>query len=301
MKNSHLSLGISLTSVVLALIATLFRCIASVTNMDYSTGFYGGSVLINIANVTIAAAILILPISLFLKAEKTALCQNSHSPLWYIPAAVMVISILLLVLDIFLYTRDRADIITASPFADRSCVAAILTAILAISAIAFFAISCLSTTIKSSLRGYLGMGAALFFGMYAAFLFFRVGGAIHQPQKIATEMAAIATSIFLLEETRVALGKERIKIYLALGITTALVSAYAVLPVFTVYIIKGKMIAHSWGEIAVLLSVLIFATCRTISAAISATAGTAVLTAEEAKYIPTEEEREIPDEENTGN
>jgi hypothetical protein len=114
-------------------------------------------------------------------------------------------------------------------------------------------------------------------------------------------MAAVAASIFLLEETRVALGKERWGGYVVLGTATALVSAYAVLPAFTVYIIKGKMIAHSWGEMAVLLSVLIFATCRTISAATSATAGTAVLTAEEAKYIPTEEEREIPDEENTGN
>ena len=301
MKNSYRSLGIALISAALAFIATLLRCIASVADMDFSTGFYGGSVLINIANITITAAILILFASLLLKAEKTPLRQDPHSPLWYVPAGIMVISILLLAIDVFSYVGLRADGGAGSLFADRSCTAALLAGILALSAAAFFAISCLSTNVKSSLRGYLGMGAALFFGMYAAFLFFRVGGAIHQPQKIATEMAAVAASIFLLEETRVALGKERWGGYVVLGTATALVSAYAVLPAFIVYIIKGKMIAHSWGEMAVLLSVLIFATCRTISAAIPAAADVTVPAAEESEDIPTEEERQISYEENTGN
>ena len=301
MKNSSRSLGIALISVVLALIATLLRCIASVTNMDYSTGFYGGSVLINIANITITVAILMLLSSLFLKAEKAVLCQDSNSPLWYIPAAIMVVSALLLAFDIFFYIGDRIDGSSRAIFADRSCVAAILTAILAIPAIAFFAVSCLSTTIKSSLRGYLGMGAALFFGLYAAFLFFRVGGAIHQPQKIATEMAAITASIFLLEETRIALNKERCRIYLALGTTTVMLSAYAALPALIAYIIKGRMIAYSWGELAVLLSVLIFATCRTASAVISIAAYTTAPAVEEAEDISAEKERQIPDEKNIGN
>ena len=301
MKNSYRSLGIALISTALAFIATLLRCIASVADMDFSTGFYGGSVLINIANITITAAILILFATLLLKAEKIPLRQDPHSPLWYVPAGIMVISILLLAIDVFSYIGLRTDGGAGSLFADRSCTAALLAGILALSAAAFFAVSCLSTNVKSSLRGYLGMGAALFFGMYAAFLFFRVGGAIHQPQKIATEMAAVAASIFLLEETRVALGKERWGGYVVLGTATALVSAYAVLPAFIVYIMKGKMIAHSWGEMAVLLSVLIFATCRTISAAIPAAADVTVPAAEEAEDIPTEEERQISDEENTGN
>ena len=86
-----------------------------------------------------------------------------------------------------------------------------------------------------------------------------------------------------------------------LGTATALVSAYAVLPAFTAYIIKGKMIAHSWGELAVLLSVLIFAVCRITPMVISAIADVTVPAAEEAEEIPTEEERQISDEENTGN
>lgn len=301
MKNSYRSLGISMISAALALIATLLRCIASVADMDFSTGFYGGSVLINIANITITAAILILFATLLLKAEKIPLRQDPRSPLWYVPAGIMVISILLLAIDVFSYIGLHTDGGAGSLFADRSCTAALLAGILALSAAAFFAVSCLSTNVKSSLRGYLGMGAALFFGMYAAFLFFRVGGAIHQPQKIATEMAAVAASIFLLEETRVALGKERWGGYVVLGTATALVSAYAVLPAFTVYIIKGKMIAHSWGEMAVLLSVLIFAVCRIAPMVISAIADITVPAAEEAEDIPIEEERQISDEENTGN
>jgi hypothetical protein len=61
------------------------------------------------------------------------------------------------------------------------------------------------------------------------------------------------------------------------------------------------MIAHSWGELAVLLSVLIFAVCRITPMVISAIADVTVPAAEEAEEIPTEEERQISDEENTGN
>ena len=301
MKNSYRSLGIALISAALALIATLLRCIASVADMDFSTGFYGGSVLIDIANITITAAIMILIASLFLKPENIAFHQDTNSPLWYVPASIMTISIILLAFDVFLYIEAQIGISIGNFLEDRSCVAALLTLALAFCAAAFFAASCLSTSTKGSIRAYLGMGAALFFGMYAAFLFFRVGGAIHQPQKIVTEMAAVAASIFLLEETRVALGKERWGGYVVLGTATALVSAYAVLPTFTVYIIKGKMIAHSWGELAVLLSVLIFAVCRITPMVISAIADVTVTAAEEAEDIPTEEERQISDEENTGN
>jgi hypothetical protein len=270
--------------------------------MDYSTGFYGGSVLINIANITMTASLLILIASLFLKVEDIDLNEDAHSPLWYIPSAIMAVSILLLTLDIFDYVASRANGGSVALSSDRSAIAALITGVLAISAVAFFAVSCLSTNIKSSLRGYLGMGAALFFGMYASLLFFRVGGAIHQPQKIATEMAAITASIFLLEETRVALGKERWKGYFALGAATVLISAYAVIPVFATYIIKGRMIAYSWGEAAVLLSVLIFAACRTASAVMCAITDTdRAPVAEEAVDISAEDERQIPNEEDFGN
>jgi two-component system phosphate regulon response regulator PhoB len=47
--------------------------------MDYSTGFYGGSVLINIANITMTASLLILIASLFLKVEEIDLNEDAHS------------------------------------------------------------------------------------------------------------------------------------------------------------------------------------------------------------------------------
>ena len=59
MKNTYRSLGLALISIILSIAATVLRCISTFTDMDYSTGFYGGSVLIKIANVIIAAAVLI--------------------------------------------------------------------------------------------------------------------------------------------------------------------------------------------------------------------------------------------------
>ena len=62
------------------------------------------------------------------------------------------------------------------------------------------------------------------------------------------------------------------------------------------------MIAYPLGEAAMLLSVLIFAICRTVSAVKHATAkADAALAAEEVADIPTEDERQIPNEEDSGN
>ena len=302
MKNAVRCLGISTISAVLALIATIFRCIASVTSMDYFTGFYGGATLINIANIVMAISVLAPLASLFLKVKGVALPKDMNKPLWYIPSAVMAIATLWIATDIFSYVASRAGGNVAILSSDRSCIVAILAGALALCAVAFFASSALGVNAKSPILGYLGMGAALFFGMYAAFLFFRLGSAIHQPQKIATEIAAIAAALFLLEETRIALGKDRWQNYLTFGAVTAMLSAYAVLPALTVYIVKGRMIAYSLGEAAILLSVLIFAICRTVSAVKHARAtADAALAEEEISDIPTEDERQIPDEENTGN
>ena len=300
MKNSHRSLGVALISAALALIATVLRCVASVTNMDYFTGFYGGSVLVDIANITITVSVLTALASLLLKVENTELRRNPHSPLWYIPAGIMTVSTLLLGIDIFSYVGScaRGDLIAAFS-SDRSCIAAFLAALLAICAVAFFSVSCLTSDLTSSLRGYLGIAAALFFGIYAAFLFFRSGSAIHQPQKVVTEMAAIAASVFMLEETRVALGKERWNSYFALGTVTALISAYATFPAFAAYIVNGQMIAYSIAELLMLFSVFVFAVCRTVMAALPTNEKTTAT--EPTEEIPTEDERHITDEENSGN
>ena len=304
MKNTYRSLGLALISIIFAIAATVLRCIATFTDMDYSTGFYGGSALVKIANVIIAAAVLILLVSLFLKVEKGLAGKHLYGPMLYVPSAIMSVSLLLIALDIFSYLWIYTDgNIAAVLSADRSCFAALPTALLAVCATAFFIISCVTSKAKSSLRSYLGMAAALFFGMYAAFLFFRFGGAIHQPQKIATEMAALAMAVFLLEETRISLGKERWNGYFTLGVITASLSAYAAFPALAVFIFKSKMIAYSWAELILLLTMFVFATCRIISATTSDANAedTRALVAEGTEDILAEDERQITDEKDSGN
>ena len=303
MKNTYRSLGLALISIILSIAATVLRCISTFTDMDYSTGFYGGSVLIKIANVIMAAAVLILLVSLFLKAEK-GLSKHLCNPMLYVSSAIMSLSLLLIAFDVFSYLWIYTDgNITAVLSAGRSCIAALFTAVLAVCATAFFTVSCVTSNAKSSLLSYLGLAAALFFGMYAAFLFFRLGGAIHQPQKIATEMAALAMAIFLLEETRIFLGKERWNGYFILGVITASLSAYAAFPALAVFIFKSEMIAYSWAELVLLLAMFVFATCRIISAATCDTNAedTRTPATEIIEDILAEDERQITDEKDSGN
>lgn len=267
MKNIFRRLGITLPAMIFALVATILRSIASITDMDYATGFYGASLTARVANVMMVAAAVLLLATLFIKVENPSLRPTQSGPLGYLPAGVLSISLLFVVIDLFSYVSINLPYITlAAILSHRSYLVAVLTAILAIFTVAFAAVSALVSEQRNLLRALLGMAAALFFGVYAGFCFFRFDGGINQPQKVLTEMAVLSIAVFLLEETRISLGRERWKSYFVFGILSSALAAYTAIPALMVYIFNSKMIAFSLSEILLILAVLVFAVCKLIAA-----------------------------------
>lgn len=313
MKNDFRKLGIILPTAFLSLVAVILRCVAAVRDMDYATGFYGGSPLVTISDVLMTAAAAILMISLFIKEGNLSLRGGASGVTGYLSSGVIAISAVLIAVDLIVYisSRTRGSFI-ADLLAHRSSVVALLAVLIALAATALSVVSVFLSAERTSLRGARDMTTALFFGIYATFLFFRLGDTINQPQKVVTEMAALAMAIFMLECARIHIGRERPRSYLALGMITAALSANALFPALAVCMFKGEVIAFSIYEMILTAAIFIFTVLRLTTAVefkkvmeVEATEELAAdadevseISAEEA---PTEEERQISDEEDSGN
>ena len=321
MKKAFRGLGIALPVALLTLIAAVIKTIACFKNMDYSTGFFDGAVSVRIANAAIVVASVALLASLFIKVENRSVPVSFAGPLVYLPSGVLATSLLFLATEIIGYASDMTGGFSATRPFDRSAIIALITATLALCTIAYLALVIFTQNPRSLLRANFGMLAALFFALYTAFLFFRAGASLAQPQKIITEMVCLAAAVFFLEETRISLGRERWNAYFVLGGLTAVLAFYAAAPALAVYVIEGKVITSGPAELIFLLSLFVFASLRLIHAlkfmnVSSSPLAMAISTrkAEKSQDAPTDdefsqisiedvtdEERQIENEEDTGN
>ena len=321
MKKAFRGLGIALPVALLTLIAAVIKTIACFKNMDYSTGFFDGAVSVRIANIAITVAVLALLASLFIKVEKRSVPVSFTGPLVYLPSGVLAVSLLFLAAEIIGYASDMTDGFSAANPAERSSIIALITAVLALCTIAYLALVIFIQNPRSLFRANFGMAAALFFALYTAFLFFRTGASLAQPQKVIAEMTCLASAVFFLEETRISLGRERWKAYFVLGGLTTVLAFYASAPALAVYVVKGKIITAGPAELILLLSLFVFASLRLIHALrfMNVTSSPLAMaissrSAEESRDTPTDdefsqisiedvadEERQIKDEEDTGN
>lgn len=307
MKNDFRKLGIILPAALLSLVAVVLRSVAAVRDMDSATGFYGGSPLVTISDLLMTAAAAVLMISLFIRVGNPSLRGGARSLASYVSSGVIAISALLIAVDLVLYisSQTRGGFID-DMLANRSSAVALLAALLAVAAAVLSVLSVFLSEARTSLRGICDMATALFFGIYATFLFFRLGDTINQPQKVVTEMAALAMAVFMLECARLCIGRERPGAYLALGTVTAALSANAFFPALAVCIFRGEVIAFSVYEMILTGAIFAFALLRLATVIGFKKVEELAADAEDGSEISAEdaltaEERQISDEENSGN
>ena len=325
MKNAIRSLGLTLPVLAVTLAATVMRSVACLRDMDYSTGFFGGSLTATVANWAMLLVVAVLLSALIIKVEKPSLRPSFSGPLTYLPSGVLAIALLFLSIEILQYVHEPLYLLFEYGFKaiKLSAVAlavSLLAALLALVAVAYCAASVLISEPRNILRANLGMFAALFFAIYAAFLFFRGGASINQPQRVLTEITVLAAAIFFLEETRVSLGRERWRAYFVFGGITALLSFYNCVPALILYAFKGELLTSGIAELMLAPALLLFSVCRLISNSIRADekpspyAVAISASAPEEKDAPEEElsqisieevvendERQTADEEDPGN
>ena len=263
MKKDFRTFGLALPFSILALTATVLRTIACFTDMNYGSGFFGTATLVHISDAIMVILVFSLIASLFLKVEKKHSEHSFAGPLVYLPTGVFAMSLLFLAMDIIVYVAEKASrFASTSIFSERSFIVAIAAAIFALLTIVYLALVAFISAPRSLIRANFGMLAALFFALYTAFVYFRAGAPINQPQRILTEMTMLAAALFFLEETRISLGRERWRGYFILGAITALLSLYTALPVLLVYVFRAKVLSSSVAELIFLIALLAFSISR---------------------------------------
>lgn len=265
MKKVFRNLGTLIPTVLLATLATVMKSIAALSKMDYVTGYFGGAVSVSIANWIIVALLLFLFATIFIKVETPSLKPSYKGALIYLPSGVFAVSLLFLSTELGRYvTSAIGSIFSPALLSHRSYVVALIAAVFAVFAIIHSALSAFIADSRSALRADFGMLSALFFALYTAFIFFRTGAAINQPQRILTEMTCLAASVFLLEETRISLGRVRWRSYFVFGGITALLAFYTAIPALLVYIFRGKIITSGIAELLFMLALLVLSVSRLI-------------------------------------
>ena len=135
-------------------------------------------------------------------------------------------------------------------------------AVLAILSVYYFFLNTYIKECTSTRRASASFIAILFMCIYPAYLYFSTALAINAPNKVIDQMAYLFCALFFLYEARLSLGRDKWGVYVAFGMTAALLTAYSAIPALAVYFVKGEVISDSLAETALTLSLFIFISSR---------------------------------------
>ena len=267
MKNKNRALLMFLPVTVLTLLAIVLRTIACSRELDVATGYFKNPALYTASGIIIVLISAVLLVSLALKSEPQHLRPTFRGALTYVPSGLVAISLLFVIIDMLSYIADGLGaIFTSAVFTNPAYLTALLTALLAIAAIAYFALSVFISPSRNLLRAELGILASLSFAMLAAFLFFQPELQINHPAKVLDEMTFLALAIFFMQETRISLSRENWKHYFVFGAIASVLTAYSSIPALVYYAFSGNMISENLPRTLLAFSLLIFTVSRLIVA-----------------------------------
>ena len=275
MKNKYKLFGPYLPIFLAVLISTVvMRTLALFNDFSVTTTYFTNKTLITIADYFVVGASLIMLTYLFIARKDMKLIPDFTSPATYVPTGVVGCTLLFLSVHFFIESGRSMDLIQrlsliATPSA-RSSIAnerilmilAALVAVLAILSAVHFVLCALIEKGASSGRANFGICTVAFLALYAIYLYFDGDLPINSPGKILDQMSYLLAAVFFLYETRLSLGRERWRPYIAFGLITALVTAYSSIPSLIFYFAKGVEVSSSIYEMVLSVSLFIFITAR---------------------------------------
>ncbi|MBQ8372656.1 MAG: hypothetical protein IJX38_06955 [Clostridia bacterium] len=256
-------LGIYFIIFSLILIAsTTLRTVACFRDLNIY-GRFSPEGLINGAGITVAAGVAIL-LSFIFSTMKTALVPNFSSPANYIPGGMVGAALIFLACSVM---GDIAqDIEDGFDSAVGGLVMILLVLLAILSAVHFF-LNAFFTESKSDLRAYFALATVLLFAFYAINLYFNAKLPLNAPNKIIDQMAHLCSAIFFLYETRISLGRDKWRQYLAFGFAAALLCGYSSIPALIIYFARGMEISTGIEESVFLCAIFVFVLTRLIMSA----------------------------------
>ena len=130
--------------------------------------------------------------------------------------------------------------------------------ILAMASACYFTVSTFIIRRRSMKRADLGIIVLVFICAYVAYLYFSTTLPINAPNKVIDQMAYLGAALFFLYETRLSLGREKWRAYIACGFIAALLLAYSSIPSLVLYFARGRIMSDSIYETALSFALLFF-------------------------------------------
>ncbi len=245
--------------VFLILLPTLIvmRTIACFSYLD-EFGYFTNDVLITVSDSILAAAVVFYLFYIFVADRRMKYIPSFDSAATYVPSALVGAALVFICVELatFFFSADKAT----TSLATR--ITAILGALLAAGSIVYFAISNIIVARRSMKRSDCALFVLLFACIYTAFIYFDTTLPINSPTKTVNILAYLSVAVFFLYETRLSLGRERWRQYIAFGFICATLCAYSSVPSLIYYFANGEALALSIYESILTLAFAIFATLR---------------------------------------
>ncbi len=235
--------------------AVVTRAIAAVKYVD-EYGYYSNKLLFYISAVIIVLGVLVFIGYIFFERKDIKLIPSFDSPASYAPSAAVAVALILLGVNLFKITPN---INSANSLMKPLTV---ICAILAILSALYFIVSTFIIRRRSMKRADLGIVTLVFICCYVAYLYFDISLPINSPNKIVDQMAYLGAALFFLYETRLSLGREKWRSYIAFGFIAALLLAYSSIPSLIVYFVTGNIISNSIYESVLSFALFLFATAK---------------------------------------
>lgn len=263
-KNSKkLALYIFLTFLV-ALVATVLRTVSCVYELEDNLIYFDDEKLNIAAGITLTIGVLLITVlSFFLKKESLKATFSTSAT--YVPAGIVGAALLLFSLGMNNRSRALEDIYNTPEGDTRYSIAsalAIIVATIALISIIYFFFTVYLTERHAQLRAYFSVATLLLCALYAAYLYFTPTTPLNAPNKLSEQMAYLFVALFFLYETRISLGRELWRPYIAFGLIGALLSAYASIPAILTYLIRGVTVTETLHSAILLLAFFIFISAR---------------------------------------
>ena len=275
MKNKAKLFGIYLPVFLTAVIATVaMRTVALFSHFDFTTGYFTEKLLISISNYTLAAAVLLFFTYIFTARRDIRLIADFTSPATYIPTGIVGSALIFMAFYLFRFAGELLEYIeylrdyntpsslSAIPSHRLLLIIVVIAMIFSILSCVHFVLTALIESHSSTKRAGFGLCTVIFLCLYAIYLYFNTALPLNAPNKMLDQMVYLFAAAFFLYETRLSLGRERWRPYIAFGFISAAIAAYSSIPAIIIYFAKGRAVSDSVYEIALSFALFIFITSR---------------------------------------
>ncbi len=255
---------------ILTVLATVLRCIACFIHYDPESYRFSSKALIAASDYAVIVGVLIFLTYTRRASGNKKFIPDFSSPATYIPTGAVSLALLFFAKLSFDVGKSNFNIyenvppnVNGSPYLTITLIS-YAVAILSLFSVAHFILTALNERPSSKLRASLAMSTVLTFGLYSIYLYFNSSMPVNAPNKIVDQMAFLSAAVFFLYETRLSLGREKWRPYLAFGLIASMLTCYSSVPSLIYYIVRSEVLSVSVYETVLTFTLFIFIVSRTI-------------------------------------